>query len=798
MRHVPVHDPAPPPTSATLTPAGGTIEVKGNAGSTLSLQVPAGAVTQNVPLKITPLGSNALRFQVEPAGLRLLKPLTVTFTGTLPGKAHFFWNDGKRLSAVPSTLQGKTLKAELLFLGYPQSAAKQNTVQKNTVQKQADPSVTLDVAPLDCAARIAELELQLAAAATRNDFQASFQLHDELQAVLLNCSQTEVQRLETRACDAYLTALQNAQVTAASNLQILSNLLVPLAATTSHVEALDAPCDVSPTAGVMDQKFNQFLVFLEAEYRKNSFFTDTEDHLDQLKVLFDLQAQCQFMGAEQATCDRFPDQLFPDALDRLRQAAYRTCLDRDNTVVLSRLYQDHFDPVRPVQQGSQSGPYLTHARYTYDDLEKDLAYCTSEVTLQVFDDATTVPIEQPGQQKELNAPSSPGNYTTEAEVTVPFDGSIHLGGTLRVPNCPNGTVSSDELVYRIAGKEVARSGRNGEVFNIDTSPADLLPARNLKTAELSVLLPSYTLVVQREGSACGGLLTSEFPLYRIKVNVLPPTLSVKPQNKTVGTRRNQKFEAFLDTLPTSDVNWQTAGGTITQEGTFSAGTVAGTFEVRATLTDSPDHTATAAVVVREDFSGIYSGTCKDISPAANGSGSSFPCALTVLHDPLQTQADLVGVGIFTGNVSGNRKLSATRSGETVFGNFTFSTFQGNYVKSLNETDPDAARVNLPLNRAAGQVWVGTLNGDLSSSIVASLTVTATGISGKTVAVQTLWNVSGSIAANHTLSFGLATGGGASVSFTGTINPEHTQMSGTWRATSGPSNGKTGTFTLELR
>ena len=783
--------PPPPPKNAVITPDGGKVEVKGTAGTTLALDVPAGAVTQNIALKITPISGAAGRFKVEPAGVRLLKPATLSFTGSLPARAHFFWNNGNIRSVIPGTIQNNTLKSTVSVLGYPSGTV----VSK--VQKQAEGDTTLEVAVLDCTAEIADLENQIRNTINKKRFEEAIELHDRLMSVVQSCAETETVRLHARACDAYAVTLQNAQVLAASNQQLLTELLVPLENAAATVQALGAPCDLSGMGAVVDQKFDQFLNFLEAEFRKNSFSSDTQDHLQALKRLFNLHADCQLLSVGDAVCDRFPSSLFPDALDRLRQAAYQECVSRKTPIVLVRLYQDHFDPVRPVAQGSQSGPYFTHARYTYDDLEKDLSYCASDLKMQVFDDATTVPIEKTDQEQTLKAPATPGNYDTEAEFTLTFDGSITLSGHLLSPVCATGSFSNDQLVFRIAGQEIARKPASEGTFTINTSPADLLPSKDLLTAGQKQLLPSYTVVVQREGDGCGGLLSTEFPLYRLKINVLPPTLTVKPEGKTVSTGHPLKFEALFDTVTTTEVDWQTSGGTITPDGLFTAGPVAGSFQVRATAKDKPELTSTATVQVREDFSGIYSGNCRDISPVSSGPGRPFPCMMVVVHDPNQTQVNFHTEGLYTGSIS-NRKLRAEQSGELVFGNFTPTTFQGNQVESLNENDPEADRIDIQLNRAQGLVWTGSISGGLSSSIFASLNVTQTSVSGTAIAVNTLWTVNGNIAADNTLTFGLATGGDASVSFTGTINAERTSMSGTWRATSGPSNGKTGSFTLKLR
>jgi hypothetical protein len=115
-----------PPAEGLLGPGGGAIGTPLPGGGSAILSFPAGALTEPVVVRITPLepeGSERARVRIEPAGLILAEPAVLHFRfGEVPGSNLFVHVRGGRTSfAVPTVRDAETVTAELPFLGFPAS-----------------------------------------------------------------------------------------------------------------------------------------------------------------------------------------------------------------------------------------------------------------------------------------------------------------------------------------------------------------------------------------------------------------------------------------------------------------------------------------------------------------------------------------------------------------------------------------------------------------------------------------------------------------------------------------------------
>jgi hypothetical protein len=114
-----------PPSEAMIDAAGGVIGTELPGGGVARLTLPAGALPGGTMIRITALpseGSERARLRLEPAGLRLAVPATLTVdlpeaAGPSDRVAVRWLGQG---SAVPTRRNGVSVSAELPFLGMPE------------------------------------------------------------------------------------------------------------------------------------------------------------------------------------------------------------------------------------------------------------------------------------------------------------------------------------------------------------------------------------------------------------------------------------------------------------------------------------------------------------------------------------------------------------------------------------------------------------------------------------------------------------------------------------------------------
>ncbi|HWD37238.1 MAG TPA: Ig-like domain-containing protein [Fimbriimonas sp.] len=83
----------------------------------------------------------------------------------------------------------------------------------------------------------------------------------------------------------------------------------------------------------------------------------------------------------------------------------------------------------------------------------------------------------------------------------------------------------------------------------------------------------------------------------VQVNVVDsgPLVTISPAGATLAVNAQQQFTASVTNTTNTRVTWSATGGTITQDGLFTAGTTPGTFHV--TATSQADNTRSATVLV---------------------------------------------------------------------------------------------------------------------------------------------------------------------------------------------------------
>lgn len=600
----------PDTVNSTISTTGGTLELATPEGATLTLTIPPDALDTATPFSIQRASDGS--FSIEPAGLRLVPPATLRLTRSTPFEplTHFAWTVGEQNFILPTAVVEGGIQAEIGLLGIPGSEVtatntlRISAVQSATLRPAAETdsaAATLTLTTLECSQRIPALRTELQAA-SNNDLDRATVLANELLAVRTACQEAEIQALVTEACSKYDAALLNAQNTTVTSLDVFDRLLKPLIATSSHSMVVGGDCvDLGVMTPVVDGKLDQLIEILNTEINEPDFINEFLDR--RLRSLFDIETQCTLLTLPDATCNRFRVRLYPKLLDLMRISAYQDCLDDGTGRSLSRLLAES----RSLATSDRA--FDDRADFTDEHLEADILHCTDPVlTMTVFKNVSSVPEEVPERNKELR---SRGEFDPQTdpfliehdateELSVPRSGSFTLSGNVRVPPCPDESVSNDELVAKIRNIEIARRPAVGNRWNIDVNPFDIVISRDLETVGLDPInTTAFTLELYREGQGCGGTYSSEQKLYDINVTVVPFGLAITPADPSVLVGGTTSFDALLDGQQTSNVTWQSTGGSITSNGTYTAGTTPGVFSVTATLLADSRITATTDITVME-------------------------------------------------------------------------------------------------------------------------------------------------------------------------------------------------------
>lgn len=687
----------PVPVVATVGPAGGTIEVLDFAGGTLTVEIPAGALTQPAEIRVEPLSAasgTGTRFRITPAGLAFAARVTLRYTGDstpAPRSVLRWWVDGEAFP-MPTTQQGAELRASIMRLGhvFTQSAAGASRERAASLATAAvrpldagDARVELDVASLDCDLELGLLRLQIAAAASENDIERVQAQYDRMVAVVEACSLREQQDLTARACAAFEGAVLTAQVVAANSYQTFRDVVTPLMLTQAGVQVTGATCQGAATLDtLMQAKLDQFIDFIAADYARPDFAADFDTAAREVQRLFRYDTECQYMGLFPA-CGRFGSELIPTVLDRLREAAFRDCRDTGSRLLLSKMYAQQVEVVRDIVQpqradrerpAAASGAYLVYGNYDFADLEKDMAYCRSTLQVRVYDDARPLPIELEDRRVELPASTTVGTHQTTLEIEVPRDGSVNVSGSVATLTCPDGTPSADEIVARVNGVRLAARPANGDTFAIDSQAFDLVVEDVLAEAVPNGAQASeFEVELLREGSACSGLFTDSVLLYTLRVRIatlpdddvlittawLPSGVVNQPYGATLSAPGDPDVYTWSATGLPPGLSMSTSGivsGVPTTKGTFASEVTATDTASGATGSRQLTITITEGLQITTNAIGIDLPDTRFVATlpyyvVLSANGAQGPLTWSLIEGVLPSGLTLSADGTLSGNVS---------------------------------------------------------------------------------------------------------------------------------------------------
>lgn len=507
------------PVTFVVGPEGGSASVTDAGGSTLELEFPEGALTADTTFVLGAVdpGSDLARFALSPAGVVLWAPATATLRGDagIDADSAFSWVDGDLRTLVPSAVAG-TLEGELSVLGgYGDELYLRSTPGGSTI---------LAVAAIDCEAEAAALSADLANASpagTPEEMAAHWSRH---RAIKERCEAAQVAAVSSAACSAYGAAEVAAAAVAINDYPTYQTIVGRLLKARGDVQiAGEDTCDVSGYPALLDAKFEQFLTFVGIEFERLRQANDLDSQIAMFRKLAKYSAVCRVTALSDEVCGRLDEGLLPDVLDLMRLTAWNDCRADDDPTLLAYMHGGSLATPRepedaPADQVGGTGDFYSFADFTYADLALDVAHCASQIEVDVFDDATTLPIELEDQGVSLGVGAAPGAQVVTSPVVVPADGALEIGGSVHALICADGSVSSDALVARVNGVEVARSPQDGLHFSLTDDTWDLVVADLLTTAGLPGSTTAFSLEIWREGEGCGRT-PADLLLYTLQVQV---------------------------------------------------------------------------------------------------------------------------------------------------------------------------------------------------------------------------------------------------------------------------------------
>src|SRR5690606_7990297 len=153
--------------------------------------------------------------------------------------------------------------------------------------------------------------------------------------------------------------------------------------------------------------------------------------------------------------------LYP-IMDLLRDRSFDECVDAGDHYYLYTMLHDPFTskrvPIGSIAPLSATlAPQSGHAGFQDADIQTDIQYCASELTLEVWADPD-VPEELTEKRRELGPGSEPGQQTSTATTDGPVEGHLVLRGPIDTMLCGDERTTVDhELVVTLHGTEVHRA-----------------------------------------------------------------------------------------------------------------------------------------------------------------------------------------------------------------------------------------------------------------------------------------------------------------------------------------------------
>ncbi len=516
------------PGSALLGAPGGTVAATLPGGGSLSLMVPAGALSDTVRVTLEPLvpvPPSQAAFHITPAGLELRHPATLVIQASHGAKitassALVFDQDGNRfpLPSVPNPAT-RSLSVSLPVLGLPATAdTAASTALRMPEGSRAHAngpgtgnvvSQTLNEAFNDATAALRQLQ-QLGSIPAERIMLLS------MQALLF--PDPDPARADARfpplvdgwrntACglgSSAITALRGFVFT--SDFGLLENRVSDAFKWGLATDALDAELSDLHLTGcpggslgadtVITDRVIALVPAISAELNGYTIVPSPRDSFFiqfRLKPLLQLIANLQIAVLDTAA-GRLLD-LIPPQVDRLRVAGYVECRFKLPQAVQSRL----------IRLAAQS--LATVARFPVSKLDTDVEVCGMDIAWRVTDSAGTAVADG-----SLGGGNALGEITATGDATLDGPGVLEIGGNLNALRCPSPASANNEQLEFLAGSSLGSLNQVGLLTPANDNT--YLSVSQLRLADSTLRRVAgraatasgdVFVVIQRRGETCSGM-----------------------------------------------------------------------------------------------------------------------------------------------------------------------------------------------------------------------------------------------------------------------------------------------------
>jgi hypothetical protein len=611
------------PGLAALGPAGGNVSLASASGA-IALAVPAGALSSTTSIQLTAIPATSgslMQFVMTPADLIFAKSITlqVSLAGSAPLANGLVIYLGSLDNPVylPTTIDptARTLTAVLtLFPPAPdatQAFGKAGIGPAALATAAGNAGVTqVTCAQVQGAADQALQKLKAHPFDTdviRAAVEAQYQIGASIEA----CGDLPSFQQWSRDTEAFLRAQHNdalVELFAAS-----TNVDGAIEKAARRVYAWCAELQVlidstsCPDEELLVRKFEE----LGNEYAQR---LDTAQQPTEMQPvmprLYHLMGLVQALGLQKAETHLL--RAMNNIFNKMADLAEQRCVPQANLEWLA----------------SQLTPLI---ETTEETLHRKIVTCSVQLRIDSQDSAGAV---SPESVTYAKGAASATNANTFLEGKLILSGSAFA---LRCSRVAGDASPSDAFSLRAFGNEIKRFNHNGLAFDF----AQTLDVQGIfKTLGLNTDGDEpLQLEFWRTGIRidCGEGDVFEMPeqkLFIVNYDAIAAGITVSPTETSLNAGQQQSFKAVVKGFVDTSAQWSASGGSITQGGLFSAGTVSGTFGVIATSVASPTLQAGATVRVK---------TAAQPTPAVVLGAGSFNVMANALTQSLQLSGpDLEG------------------------------------------------------------------------------------------------------------------------------------------------------------
>src|SRR5690606_6416388 len=202
---------------------------------------------------------------------------------------------------------------------------------------------------------------------------------------------TWLEQVPQPACARYEDLVLLAQVIAADTYDRFTELAQPVMNWWSTLQELDVTCPsaASPTQ-VIGEKLSQFLTFYSGKVAGMAFTSDYDALLAEARKVWGLRGQASQLDLSDVETQLEQQVLYP-IMDLLRDRSFDECVDTGDHYYLYTMLHDPFTskrvPIGSIAPLSATlAPQSGHAGFQDADIQTDIQYCASELTLEVWAD----------------------------------------------------------------------------------------------------------------------------------------------------------------------------------------------------------------------------------------------------------------------------------------------------------------------------------------------------------------------------------------------------------------------------